>query len=204
MKIKICGLNNAANINELRMLDIDIMGFIFYDKSPRYFYNGDAKQLKDINKTKAGVFVNADYDKIMKEVGKHELNIVQLHSNETPELCLKLKSNGLRVIKAIQIDNKEDFNTIPYYEGTIDYFLFDKKTEQYGGSGKRYNWNILNDYELNIPFFLSGGISLEHTEEIMSLNNILLYALDINSRFEMSAGIKDTKKIEEFIKIIKG
>lgn len=201
MKLKVCGLKHEHNIMELMQLPIDYMGFIFYKKSPRFVgenlsYDFIRTIPKSIKKT--GVFVNESSYSIFNHIAHYDLDIVQLHGNETPELCAELKPY-VKVMKAFQIKDDFDFKQLESYLPVVDYFLFDTPTPNYGGSGSAFNWQILKNYKYNIPFFLSGGISEEHIDDIKRLNISKLLAVDVNSKFETEPGLKNTNQIEQFI-----
>lgn len=196
MKIKVCGMKDAENIANLTKLPIDYMGFIFYSKSPRFVDKTlDISKYKEIDKV--GVFVNADKDYIKNKINDYALNAIQLHGNETPDFCKEFEN--ITVIKAFSIANEKDFEATSDFEHCCNYFLFDTKTTQYGGSGQKFNWDILEYYKGARPFFLSGGISAEDVEEIKKINHPRLYALDLNSKFEIEPGLKDINKLEKFI-----
>ena len=295
LKIKVCGMRDAENIAELIELPIDYIGFIFYEKSPRYvelmpqLINSD--KFKKINKV--GVFVNADIDFVLDKITKFGLNTIQLHGKETPQYLIDLKikikeliSNklsptvnnlGLRINKikstitesqlninklevkvrsmksdayverniyatlidkikselinnyselneinselqlikndsesinnhlkisiwkAFSIDEQFDFNNTKPYEQLADVFLFDTKTPQHGGSGQKFNWDLLQNYRGETPFFLSGGISTSDTEEVKSITHPKFFGLDLNSKFEISAAFKDIELLGKFI-----
>ncbi|MCZ4223318.1 phosphoribosylanthranilate isomerase [Pedobacter rhodius] len=204
LKLKVCGMKFAANIAAVAGLQPDYLGFIFYEKSPRFISDVSAELIKYIPseiKT-VGVFVNEDVEVVKKKVNLYQLKAVQLHGNESSEYCEELKSgfNSLEVIKAFGVDEDFDFAILNNYAAVVDYFLFDTKTKAHGGSGKTFDWKILERYTLDKPYFLSGGIDLEHAGVIKAIEDSRLYALDINSRFEVEPGVKDKEKIKGFIK----
>jgi phosphoribosylanthranilate isomerase len=201
MKIKVCGLKCQSNIEELTHLPIDYMGFIFYNKSPRYLDEDLSSDfVKSIPKyiKKVGVFVNEDCYTVFNRIAHYDLAMVQLHGAETPEICAELKPH-VQIMKAFQINKDFDFKQLEKYLTVVDYFLFDSPTPNYGGSGKHFNWQILEKYNYTTPFFLSGGISEDHIEEIKLLNIPQLIAIDINSKFEIAPGLKNTEHIKQFI-----
>lgn len=201
MKLKVCGLKHESNITELIKLPIDYVGFIFYKKSPRFIEeNLSFNYVKTIPKhiKKVGVFVNENLDTILNRIKQYNLDMVQLHGNESPELCNQLKSS-CKVIKAFQIQDDFDFKQLENYLTVVDSFLFDNATTNYGGSGTAFNWQILKNYSYNIPFFLSGGISEQLVEEIKQLYLPQLVAIDINSKFEIEPGLKNIEQIKQFI-----
>lgn len=194
----------AANIAAVAALQPDYLGFIFYEKSPRLISDVSAELIKYIPseiKT-VGVFVNEGLEKVKYKVNTLKLKAVQLHGSESIEYCEALKSSfpALEVIKAFGIDEDFDFSSLEAYLHVVDYFLFDTKTKTHGGSGKTFDWFVLGRYTYTKPYFLSGGIDLEHAPTIKEINDERLYALDINSRFEIEPGLKDAEKIKEFIK----
>ncbi|RZK16343.1 MAG: phosphoribosylanthranilate isomerase [Pedobacter sp.] len=203
LKLKVCGMKFAANIAAVAGLQPDYLGFIFYDKSPRYISEVSAELIKYVPseiKT-VGVFVDEDLEIVKKKINLYQLKAVQLHGSETPEYCAELKAtfNNLEVIKAFGVDEDFDFSTLDAYENVVDFFLFDTKTKSHGGSGKTFDWKILESYTLDKPYFLSGGIDLEHAEAISRIKDERLYALDINSRFETEPGVKDVERIKAFV-----
>jgi phosphoribosylanthranilate isomerase len=208
MKVKVCGLKNEKNIIELVRLGVDYLGFIFYEKSPRFIGKNNhtlSDFLKKIPLQKVGVFVDATEDFVLEQIQSYELNFVQLHSKESPHYCrnlqIKLVELGLeaKIIKVFSVGEGFDFSDCEAFMTCTDYFLFDTKGENLGGKGVAFDWNILQNYQLGKPFFLSGGIDLQHAPILKNLQNPALYALDINSHFEIEVGLKDSKKIREFI-----
>lgn len=200
VKLKVCGMRNSGNIAALAELQPDYIGFIFYPESKRYANDLDVKTLNALPSQikKTGVFVNATEENIRAIVERYNLQAVQLHGNETPELCLKLKASGLEIIKAFGVDNDFDFKTLDDYKNTADYFLFDTKTTSHGGSGKLFDWNLLKSYHLDTPYFLSGGLSIENITDIQNIKDERLFALDLNSRFETEPGVKNIELLKTF------
>lgn len=208
-QVKVCGLTKLNQIKELVDLEVDFLGFIFYEKSPRYVLNHlSLEQISEINhQAKVGVFVNEDLEKIIEISGQADLNFIQLHGNETEEFISKLRqklNSKIAIIKVIRIGNLTENleSKIHNLKSKIDYLLFDTDSKAFGGTGKTFDWNILNDIEIPIPYFLSGGISLENVHQLSTINHQPI-ALDINSKFEIEAGNKDLEKIKEFIKLLK-
>jgi len=199
MKIKVCGMKIENNILDVGTLVPDYMGFIFYEKSSRYF-NSEIPELPS-NIKKIGVFVNSKIDFIVNKIEIHHLQGVQLHGNESPELCSALREYGL-VIKVFSIKNQFDFKILEPYENVCDYYLFDTKGKHPGGNGYPFNWNVLKKYKSPKPYFLSGGIGLSELEALLLFlkrpESDLCCTLDINSKFETINGLKDLKKIKEF------
>ncbi len=206
LKVKVCGLTDPENTIEIANVSPDFLGFIFYPGSKRYVGNKPKESLfckipPGILKT--GVFVNEQPLKIINTMNLYGLDIVQLHGNESPEYCNTLKKKGLVIIKAFEISNSFSFKVLEQYIKACEYFLFDTKTGSQGGSGLKFDWRKINEYNLNKQFLLSGGIGPEDASQVKEINHKYLFAVDINSRFEISPGIKDYKKIKEFIKKIK-
>lgn len=188
MKLKICGMKYQKNITEVAQLLPDYMGFIFYDKSPRYFEGAMPKIPETVQKV--GVFVDGNLDELLDKIRKYNLQLVQLHGNESPEYCQLAQCLNVKIIKVFSVDDSFDFGVISAYENVCDYFLFDTKGEKPGGNGQRFNWQILENYTSKKPLFLSGGIGLSEIQKIKVMN-LPIYAIDINSRFEIQPGFKN-------------
>jgi len=201
MKVKVCGMKNPENMRVLAELPIDMMGMVFYEKSPRCVDERDADKINalSLNIPKVGVFVDATKGAIMNKVKQFGLQSVQLHGNESPEFCRELRKSGVKIIKAFQIKTSEDLNACLPYKDCCDYFLFDTPTSKYGGSGNKFDWEILSAYSGTTPFILSGGILPEDAETIKQLDFPQLFAIDLNSRFEIAPGIKDIDSIRRFL-----
>lgn len=214
-KLKICGLTKLGQIRELVALKIDFLGFIFYEKSPRYVLNHlNLDEISEIDhQGKVGVFVNENIDKIIEFAEKADLDLIQLHGDESEDFILELRQKlnpEIKIIKVIRVGNQISdfrFQTKKIFDSAqtdnqqptiINYLLFDTDSKAFGGTGKSFDWNILNDIEIPLPYFLSGGISLENFHQLKTINQ-QPFALDINSKFEIEPGIKDLKKIKEFI-----
>lgn len=200
--IKVCGMREPDNIREILTLDPDFLGLIFYPKSSRYVTSPTI--INNIrfgqNTKKTGVFVNATEDEIMQKVKLYELQVVQLHGEESVVLCRSLRNKGILVLKAFQIYAAEDFEDTLLYNDQVDYFLFDTKTASYGGSGSKFDWSLLDAYHGNTPFFLSGGIGPDDVQAIQKINHPLFRGVDLNSRFEIAPAIKSYKLLQQFIK----
>lgn len=206
MKIKICGLRESQNIYDIALLGPDYMGFIFYARSKRFA--ADFMQPSDLriighNTGKTGVFVNEDVV-VIERIAKHyDFTTLQLHGNEQPNDCGYLKQQGYSVIKAFPVSETTDFLLQKRYEKVCDYFLFDTMTSGFGGSGRSFDWQVLQRYDLAMPFFLSGGLVLHNIEEVMQFSHPMLYGLDFNSRLETEPGIKDNELVRNIINKIK-
>lgn len=205
MKIKVCGLKDPSTITAIENLKcVDYSGLIFYEKSPRFV--GDLKNIpiKPLHIQRVGVFVNPNLNEVIDYTALFSLDFIQLHGTESNSFCAKVKKEGYGVIKAISIATAKDFELISTYEAeNIDYFLLDTSTPKYGGSGKKFNWQLLKYYEGSVPYFLSGGISPEDKNDILNIDNKHFKGIDLNSRFEIKPGEKDEIKIQGFIKEIK-
>jgi phosphoribosylanthranilate isomerase len=206
VRVKVCGMNNIQNVRDVAMLNPDFIGFIFYPGSPRYVGDNPEMLLFDSvpdSVGRIGVFFNAENHLILEQSIKTGLDMVQLHGSELPIACSQLKSSGLIIIKAFSIGADFNFELLREYIPVCDYFLFDTKGEKPGGTGSKFPWTKLNEYTFDKPFFLSGGIGPEDSSLKEEIMNKGLYAVDINSRFESSAGIKDTTLVKTFIEAIK-
>ena len=192
-KIKICGMKYSENILEVSQLLPDYLGFIFYEKSSRFF-DGEIPEISKSIK-KVGVFVNATLEEIKSKIKKYDLDLIQLHGNETPEFCSNLMQESLEIIKVFSVDDDFDFQILEAYENVCDYFLFDTKGKLHGGNGFTFNWQILEKYKSKKPLFLSGGIGIEEIAKIKTLN-LPIFAIDVNSKFEMEPGLKDINKLK--------
>lgn len=215
MKIKVCGMKYPDNIEQLLALPIDMVGFIFYAKSPRHV---DEKVLRtwlakhdsafgEIRKV--GVFVNAELEEILNKIHDFKLDFIQLHGNESPEYCMELRSfwdmstiRRAKIIKAFAVDENFDFNTTMLYEGKCELFLFDTKGKEQGGNGVAFDWQLIQAYKGLTPFLLSGGIDLGMEKALTDLSFPQLMGVDINSRFETAPGRKDIEKVNKFVEQI--
>jgi len=196
VKLKVCGMREAENILSVALLEPAYMGFIFYDKSPRFVgENFIIPKNLPTSIAKVGVFVNALLEDIVHAVQTHSLDFVQLHGDETPDFIKQVKEAGVRVIKAFAIGEGFSWSTVKPYAPWVDYFLFDTKGENYGGNGRTFDWSILNSYPLSVPFFLSGGINEENVKKLAGVNKPV-HAIDVNSGVEEKAGVKSVSKIE--------
>ncbi|MDF1698726.1 MAG: phosphoribosylanthranilate isomerase [Saprospiraceae bacterium] len=200
MIIKVCGIKTIENIEFLSTLKIDMIGLNFYKPSVRYIPSKFDPTLFDtLPKTmkRVGVFVNESKNRILELTDIYRLDYAQLHGDEDSEFCEAL-SEKIPIIKVFRITDDFDFKTTVDF-GAASYFLFDTKTILYGGSGKKFNWSILSDYQLDIPFLLSGGIGPEDVEQLRTLHHPQFAGVDINSKFESEPGIKDPSLIAPFV-----
>lgn len=196
MIIKVCGLTQEKQVLQLDELDsVAWLGSIFYAKSKRSVLSCSSKVKKSV---KVGVFVDEEMGEIINIANSNTLKIIQLHGSETPEFCKELRREFC-VIKAFGIDEYFDFEQLIQYQNSVDYFLFDTKTIDYGGSGKIFNWQLLSNYQLQIPFLLSGGITPNSTKDIVEFKHPSLAGIDLNSGFENKPGDKNIEMIKRFI-----
>jgi phosphoribosylanthranilate isomerase len=207
MKLKVCGLTDKNNILEMiQEVNPDYLGFIFYEPSPRFVEKRlDSLFVKslpgDINKT--GVFVNSSREYILERSEKYGLKTLQLHGNEDPGFCSQMKSMGYEIIKVFRISESIDISFMQTYQEACDLILFDTAGKYKGGNGLKFNWELLNEYTLDQPYFLSGGISPGDEGIIRSIHDNRLFGVDINSRFELEKGYKNVLKIKQFSNAIK-
>jgi len=205
MKIKVCGMRDPANISLIAALKPDYMGFIFYPESPRFAGNLKREHLKVLSdETKrVGVFVNQKRDLLLSMSDELGIRTIQLHGGESPEQCYQLSREGYDVIKAISVLDKLDLSLAKEYTQSCRYLLFDTKCESFGGSGKKFMWDLLEGYEGDNEIFLSGGINPLDAPGINRLKHSFVKVVDINSGFETAPGIKDVEKVSEFMSKIK-
>ena len=219
MVIKVCGMRDAQNIREVSQLGVDMIGMIFYPKSPRYVEMQSSHAgiipdyaKEDINikssKTPArvGVFVDDMVQNIVTRVVNYHLDYVQLHGNEPREMCENLRLTldpdirpGIKIIKAISVSDASDIQKYKEYVGAVDLFLFDTKCKTVGGSGRQFDWQVLEQYDGEVPFLLSGGIGPEDASRLHAFHHPKCIGIDLNSRFEIEPGVKDVEKLKGFL-----
>ena len=204
-KIKICGMRYLQNIQEVCKLAPDYIGLIFYPKSKRFVPDVEAGTIKKAippGIKKVGVFVNEVVPEIIRKINLFGLDLIQIHGNESPGYCSELSAIDLKIIKAFGVDEDFNFNVLSDYESSCNYFLFDTKSAGYGGTGKKFDWNLLKNYSNNIPVFLSGGIGPGDVGEILKIRDLNVHAIDINSKFEKEPAVKDVDLLAKFIQQI--
>jgi phosphoribosylanthranilate isomerase len=209
MNIKVCGITQIKQLQQLESLNIDFVGFIFDPNSPRFVGNKlDKKQIKgaDYDLKKVGVFVNPSYTDLLDAIEDYGLDVVQLHGEESPEMCEDL-SDSVEVIKVFHIDETVTSidELVAPYDMACDYYLFDtapsnspqggEKPALKGGTGKQFDWNLIAKAKIEKPFFLSGGIGLEDVAKIKAFKHPDFYGIDVNSKFETEPGVKDMAKV---------
>ncbi|AWW00224.1 phosphoribosylanthranilate isomerase [Arcticibacterium luteifluviistationis] len=208
LKLKVCGMRDSQNIKDVLTVKPDYMGFIFFHKSPRNLAgNWSPEILQDFpNSTKkVGVFVNETLEVVIDKVKKYKLDMVQLHGSESVVYCQKLQSLKISVMKAFSVDEDFDFETVTPYQKVCTQFLFDTKAKGgYGGHGKTFDWSLLDQYTLDTPFLLAGGIDLSNMEELKNIGNPALTGIDVNSKFEIEPALKDIEKLRQLRKALDG
>ena len=239
MIVKVCGMRDADNIREVSQLGIDMIGFIFYPKSPRYVqmissragiipdYSEerikqtskfakstaeDENEGKDAAKLPArvGVFVDDMPQNIVTRVYNYNLDYLQLHGHEPRETCENLRATidpdikkGIKIIKAVSVSTADDIQKYKEYVGAVDLFLFDTKCKTVGGSGEQFDWSVLEQYDGDVPFLLSGGIGPEDAERVKAFHHPKCVGIDLNSKFEIEPALKDVEKLREFLLKVK-
>lgn len=219
MVIKVCGMRDAQNIREVSQLGVDMIGMIFYPKSPRYveMQSSHAGIIPDYVKediniksakspARVGVFVDDMVQNIVTRVVNYRLDYVQLHGNEPREMCENLRLTldpdirpGIKIIKAISVSDASDIQKYKEYVGAVDLFLFDTKCKTVGGSGQQFDWQVLEQYDGEVPFLLSGGIGPEDASRLHAFHHPKCIGIDLNSRFEIEPGVKDAEKLKGFL-----
>lgn len=209
MYIKVCGITSVDQLKSLQEIGVDYAGIIFYERSPRFIGKHQLKpsmiSTTGLKINRIGVFVNEVEDKILEAVDLWGLTMVQLHGEESPAFCEKI-SNHVKTIKAFRVSEMESLSyKVSAYQDAVEYFLFDAMGEQYGGTGKRFNWELINAADISKPFFLSGGIGPDDASSVLALgaSHSFCYAVDVNSRFEIEPGIKNMALVKQFVDRIK-
>ena len=195
-------MREAENIREVEALGIDMMGFIFWPKSSRYVSERPDYLPKHVKRV--GVFVNEDPEQVKRLAADYRLDYIQLHGQESPEQISHLSplTSHLSIIKAFNIATAEDLLQTQPYEGIVDLFLFDTKGKSVGGNGEKFDWDVLDAYHGSTPFLLSGGIGPDDAERVNTFHHPKCIGIDLNSRFELSPGLKDVNKLKEFLKSV--
>lgn len=205
MRVKVCGMTLPEQMEQLSGLGVTFAGFIFYPKSPRYvFKHMTTTQIrKENNINKVGVFVNSGIEEVLHMVDECRLHMVQLHGDETPKYCEKI-ADYVSVVKAFRVSENDNIEWMIHpYMDVCDMFMFDTMGAGYGGTGKKFNWETLRDATIGKPFFLSGGIEPGDEDRLREFAKEpvakALFAVDINSRFEVTPGVKDMNKVKDFV-----
>lgn len=193
-------MRETANLRELVQLPLEYVGFIFYDKSKRYVgdvLSDEAVRLVPEDIKKVGVFVNASFKTIAHAVEYYGLDMIQLHGDESAEFCRECGALQRPIIKAFGIEEGFDFSMLEPYKKQVDFFLFDTSSKEYGGTGQTFNWEELRNYDQSVPFFLSGGLSVDNIEEYKGFDDLNIHALDLNSKFELEPGLKNIELLKK-------
>nr|WP_294765110.1 phosphoribosylanthranilate isomerase [Prevotella sp.] len=218
MIIKVCGMRDADNIRDISALGVDMIGLIFYPPSPRYvqqFSSGAGiipDYAPDMGKTplRVGVFVDDMPQNIVTRVYNYKLDYIQLHGNEPRETLENLRATidpdikpKIKIIKAISVSSAEDIKKYKEYVGAADLFLFDTKCKTVGGSGEQFDWQVLQAYDGDVPFLLSGGIGPDDAERVRNFHHPKCIGIDLNSKFEIEPALKDVEKLKQFLVKVK-
>lgn len=202
MELKVCGMREPDNIRSLiSEVNPDWMGLIFYPKSPRYVSDEQAAELKGQPVKKVGVFVNESESEIQRKVDQFGLSAIQLHGNESIEFVKKLsQKTDAELWKVVSVGDEIDWNSLEDYLPFVSKFLFDTATIAHGGSGKRFDWKVLETYPFDKGFLLSGGLDGQSAEEVLALQQQIpqLQGVDLNSKFEDAPGVKNIEKLKNF------
>jgi phosphoribosylanthranilate isomerase len=199
-------MRDPINVSGVAAALPDYLGFIFYPKSKRFVGFEPSSEVLSVvpdSVKKVGVFVDETPEQVLEIYRKWKLDVVQLHGHESPEYCRQIQNSGITVFKAFSVDESFDFAELEAYSGVCDYFLFDTKGQLPGGTGHKFNWQLLEKYNGNIPFFLSGGIGPDDLEAIRNFEHPRWCGLDVNSGFEIEPALKDVEKVQKFIKEIR-
>lgn len=203
MKIKICGVNDRENLRQLLELAPDYIGLNFYSSSKRFCTWTQLPALNYENTKLVGVFVNSELIEITEKIKTFNLSVVQLHGTEEIDQATQLRQqfSKIEIVKAIGVESAKDLLDVDSWSSSVDYCLFDKKATSFGGTGVKFSWDLLHTNPPQKDFFLAGGIGAEDLRAIMALEREIpkLYAIDINSRFEKSEGLKDIVLVKKFI-----
>jgi phosphoribosylanthranilate isomerase len=202
MIVKVCGLRDIDNLSQIDdLVGVDMIGFNFYKPSPRFVDPTSLLGLTDLHCKSVGVFVDERLDILMNIRGLLNLDYVQLHGHESVSYIRECRA-VTKIIKVIGVENKDDLNKATDME-YCDYLLFDKKSPEFGGTGKKFDWALLTAYSGSIPFILAGGIALDDVEKIKAIDHPKFAGVDINSKFEISPAMKDITLIKQFVKALK-
>ena len=229
MIVKVCGMREPENIRDVAALGVDWIGFIFYPKSPRYvsqirsragiipdysvFMKHEELSSKELSSKemmrqvkRVGVFVDDMPQNIVTRAVNYELDIIQLHGSESIIMIDNLRSTlapsirkGIKFMKALSISTAEDILRYKEYEGHVDYFIFDTQTPLVGGSGNHFDWNMLDAYDGNTPFILSGGVGPDDAERVLSIRHPMFAGIDLNSQFETAPAVKNVDALKDFL-----
>ncbi len=201
MIVKVCGINDSRQLKHLASSSVDMIGLNFYNESKRYVVADNLAHVDIKEKQLIGVFVNESIEKISQLHDVYNFSYIQCHGHESVEQCKNIQDIQ-KIIKVFSISEVQDFEDTNEYE-FADLFLFDTKTKAYGGSGRKFDWSLIEAYRGHVPFLLAGGISCKDIEVIRDVNHPQFYGIDINSKFEIRPGYKNLSEVELFTKEIK-
>lgn len=199
-------MRQPDNIRGVLAAEPDFIGYIFYPKSKRYVGENPTMEIFDLvpeSTQKVAVFVNETAEQVQRICKQFAIAFAQLHGNESPEYCRQVTDAGIRVIKAFAVDQNFDFKSLNAYQTEVDYFLFDTKGKLPGGTGLKFDWSVLENYQLSVPFLLSGGIGPDDEAALNAFAHEQLVGLDINSGFELEPALKDEQKVQAFVRAIR-
>lgn len=199
-------MRQPDNIRGVLAAEPDFIGYIFYPKSKRYVGENPTMEIFDLvpeSTQKVAVFVNETVEQVQRICKQFTITFAQLHGNESPEYCRQIKHAGIRVIKAFAVDQNFNFKSLNAYQAEVDYFLFDTKGKLPGGTGLKFDWSVLENYQLSVPFLLSGGIGPDDEAALNAFAHEQLVGLDINSGFELEPALKDEQKVKAFVEAIR-
>ena len=190
-------MKHSENIDNVDGLGIDYMGFIFYSKSKRDASTLPTADTLNVKAKKVGVFVNESLEFILKKTVQYKLQAIQLHGDESPTLCKELLDLGLEVFKVFSVGEDFDFEILTPYKHKVSYFLFDTKGKERGGNGYAFDWELLKNYDNEVPLILSGGINPKNISDALNLSGLNIYGLDLNSGFEIEPGLKNVELLQK-------
>lgn len=195
-------MRDPENLQQLVRLGPDYIGFIFYGLSKRFVGDLDPELTKQLPTgiKSTGVFVDESLEQVVRLAQRYDLKALQLHGKESPKYCMLLKQQlpDIEIVKAFGVNDQFTFAVLDPYQDVVDYFLFDTQTADHGGSGKTFNWTLLQNYQLQVPYFLSGGIGIEELPMIKAIADPSLHAVDVNSRFETAPAMKNIELLTTF------
>lgn len=200
-EVKVCGMTMPEQI--ARIEDADYFGMIFYKPSPRNAFSLNPELLTADMPKRVGVFVNESFEVIVDAIDRYGLDVIQLHGDETTDSCNAIKSVGIEVWKAVSVAGADDIKLVDKYAPFVDRILLDTKTLGYGGAGNKFDWSLLGDYNYDVPFMLAGGIAPGDEAVLINFQHPMLIGFDINSKFELSPGVKNVSAVNNFIRRIK-
>jgi phosphoribosylanthranilate isomerase len=203
LTLKICGMRDLNNIREIAILCPDYMGFIFYPRSPRYVGEDFICPDLPFYIRRSGVFVNESIEKVLHIASRNRLEMIQLHGTESPEYCRQIREKGFKVTKVFLVDEVFSIETVHAWASSVDFFLFDTRSDNHGGSGKRFDWSVLQQYTAEVPFFIAGGLNHDNLRDVLDITSPWFRGVDVNSGIEIEPGIKDFHKAVKVCDLIR-